>query len=108
MWSNIKMLNLTSFFFILVASFQPSWGINYFRCETTDNCAKAYVGCGRYGSVHKRYKELYEAKARKTDTTAFCLAPTDRDKKMRSEGVALCKKSECRLVLEKKKESSSH
>lgn len=78
-----------------------SYGINYFRCERDADCVKAYGGCGRYLSVHKRYKELYEAKAHKADKVANCLPPSARDKKRKFEGEISCLKQSCRLLLPK-------
>ncbi len=84
-----------------------SLAINYFRCDKTNDCAKAYGGCGRYFSVHKRYKELYEAKAHKGDRVANCLAPTKMDKKYKFEGAPVCNKNRCRLELPKKKKEEA-
>ena len=79
----------------------PVFGINYFWCEKADDCVKAYGGCGRYFSVHRRYKELYEAKAHKGDRVSNCLAPTEIDKKYKFDGAPSCKKRKCLLVLPK-------
>ena len=89
---------------IFLTSFQ-AFSINYFRCEKTEDCAKAYGGCGRYLSVHKRYKELYEAKAHKADKVANCLPPSAKDKKRKFEGEISCLKQSCRLLLPTKAKS---
>lgn len=81
----------------------PAEAINYFRCDKTSDCVKAYGGCGRYFSVHKRYKELYEAKAHKGDRVANCKKPTELDQKIKFEGAALCSRNKCLLSLKKKK-----
>lgn len=80
--------------------------INYFRCDTTNDCTKAYGGCGRYFSVHKRYKELYEAKAHKGDRVAYCLKPRPIDDKYKMDGKPFCKKNRCLLTLKNNKKSS--
>lgn len=92
------------FFTFLITIAQNALAINYFRCEKTEDCAKTYGGCGRYLSVHKRYNELYEAKARKSDTTSFCMPPSDKDKERNEKGVVECLKQECRLILKANKE----
>lgn len=81
--------------FILIVSVlsQQTFAINFFRCKTTSDCTMAYTGCGRYLSVHKRYKELYEAKARKGDTSTFCIAPTQEDKELRARGEVECREN---------------
>lgn len=73
--------------------------INYYWCEKDSDCVKAYGGCGRYLSVHRRYKELYEAKAHKSDKVASCLPPTEKDKIRKHEGVVTCYKGGCRLLM---------
>ncbi len=84
-----------------------TYGINYFWCESDQNCVKAYGGCGRYFSVHQRYKELYEAKAHKADRVASCLAPQAIDKKLKHYGIPQCRKKRCLLTLpEDKKEKA--
>lgn len=97
-------MKIAAIFFTLLISFSAH-GINYYRCDKTEDCAKAYGGCGRYFSVHRRYKELYEAKAHKGDKTVNCLAPTEMDKKYKFDGQPLCKKNKCLLVLPKKEEA---
>ena len=91
----------TVLFIIVLFSFSTAFALNYYRCEKDEDCARAYGGCGRYLSVHKRYKELYEAKARKSDTTAFCLPPSEVDKARNQNGKVQCLKQECRLLLPK-------
>ncbi len=86
----------------LLLQVQPVLAINYFRCETTQDCVKAYGGCGRYLSVHRRYKELYEAKAHGADKVANCLPPTEKDKLRKFHGELLCQKQSCRLLLPNK------
>ncbi len=86
----------------------PAWGINYFRCDTTKNCAKVYGGCGRYDSVHRRYKELYEAKAREGDKVSNCLAPTERDKRIKHQGIPVCKNQRCGLKLPPKESTEEN
>lgn len=88
----------------LVVAQQVS-AINYFRCQETKQCVKAYGGCGRYLSVHQRYKELYEAKAHKSDRVANCLPPSDRDKLIKFEGQPQCLKDQCRLLIPEPEES---
>ncbi len=83
---------------VLLLSFQAQ-GINYFRCDRSEDCVKAYGGCGRYFSVHRRYKELYEAKAHKGDRVASCLASTPLDKRYKFEGTPSCRQQKCLLVL---------
>lgn len=85
--------------FVFTLSFNSAEAINYYRCETTEDCAKAYGGCGRYLAVHKRYKELYEAKAHKADRVANCLAPTAKDRLRKHQGHLSCLKNSCRLLL---------
>ena len=92
--------------FLAITVSCPSLAINYFRCDTTKDCVKAYGGCGRYFSVHKRYKELYEAKAHKGDRVASCLKPTEMDQKYKFEGHPFCKKNRCLLVLKDNKKST--
>lgn len=82
------------------------FAINYFRCDRTEDCGKVYGGCGRYYSVHRRYVELYEAKARKGDTVSFCKPPTELDQKYKLEGRPVCVKNKCRLTLKKKPNKS--
>ncbi len=96
-------------YILLCLTFLPStaFGINYFWCEKDENCVKAYGGCGRYFSVHRRYKELYEAKAHKGDKTSNCIAPQAIDKKMQREGVPKCRKKRCLLTLPKNKKEIS-
>ena len=94
---------MTKILFLLLFIPSQSFAINYFRCDKTDDCSKAYGGCGRYYSVHKRYKELYEAKAKEGDKVANCLAPTELDEKMRVEANPICKKNRCYLSLKKNK-----
>ena len=95
-------IGIPLFFFLLMGLFcQQSLAINYFRCEKTSDCVKAYGGCGRYLCVHKRYKELYEAKAHKSDKTSFCLPPGKEDRKRKHEGVVKCLNKRCRLLLPK-------
>ena len=86
----------------LITFSQQVLAINYYWCEKSENCVKAYGGCGRYYSVHRRYKELYEAKAHKGDRTVNCLAPTKADKKYKHEGQPFCVKKACRLRLPEK------
>ena len=88
-------------FFSLFISFfcYSAMAINYFRCEKTSDCVKAYGGCGAYLAVHKRYKELYEAKAHKSDKVANCLPPTAKDKLRKHQGLVICRKKSCRLLL---------
>ncbi|MCB0378257.1 MAG: hypothetical protein KDD33_07170 [Bdellovibrionales bacterium] len=95
----MKKYILISIFSFLTGS--QAWAINYFRCDKDSDCAKTYGGCGRYEAVHKRYKELYEAKARKSDTIAFCHKPKEKDYELAEKGVALCKKNRCHLILPK-------
>ena len=90
---------MSMFLIILQLSFSPSFGINYFRCQETKQCVKAYGGCGRYLSVHRRYKELYEAKAHLADKTANCLPPTEKDRVRKHEGEVKCLKDSCRLLM---------
>jgi hypothetical protein len=97
------MLNLLLFF--LIFNGPSALAINYFRCDTSQDCAKAYGGCGRYFSVHRRYKELYEAKAHKGDRTSFCLPPKDIDNEYKYQGVPSCRKNRCLLTLSKQKSS---
>ena len=73
--------------------------LNYFRCEKNSDCAKAYSGCGRYLSVHKRYRELYAAKAHEGDKVSHCLAPTKRDKEYKHKAFSRCVRKNCVLVL---------
>lgn len=94
-----KYILISLIFFLEV---QPVFAINYFRCEETADCVKAYGGCGRYLSVHRRYKELYEAKAHGADRVANCLPPTEKDKLRKFHGELLCQKQSCRLLLPKK------
>ena len=94
------------FVFISLLMCSPSFGINYFRCEKTQDCAKAYGGCGRYLSVHKRYKELYEAKAHKADRVANCLPPSKKDKDRKYDGEVSCLKQSCRLLIPDGKKST--
>ena len=92
---------MKKYFFSLIMPLlfvETTFAVNFFRCEKTEECVMAYTGCGRYLSVHRRYKELYEAKARKGDTTSFCIAPAEKDKELRLKGVA-----ECRVTVGKKK-----
>ena len=96
------MLKYLLFPLFLSLQAQPAFAINYFRCETTQDCVKAYGGCGRYLSVHRRYKELYEAKAHGADKVANCWPPTEKDKLRKFEGEVLCQKQSCRLLLPKK------
>lgn len=91
---------------ILLAS-NPVWAINYYRCDQASDCTKAYGGCGRYFSVHKRYKELYEAKAHKGDRVSFCKAPTENDNLYKYQGRSVCRKQRCLLSLPKKEQKSS-
>lgn len=100
------MVKVFLFVVAFLLSSSEAVAINFFRCETNEDCAKVYIGCGRYGSVHKRYKELYEAKARKGDTVSFCRAPEQKDKELREKGVFECKKKACRLYLPESKSSS--
>lgn len=90
--------------FLVFFSSSPSWGINYFWCEKTENCVKAYGGCGRYFSVHQRFKELYEAKAHKGDQVSNCLAPREIDNMYKFDGKPLCKKNKCLLILPEDKQ----
>lgn len=95
------MLKLSLVFLFSISSSQA---INYFRCDKKIDCAKVYGGCGRYRSVHRRYKELYESKAHLGDKTANCLAPTDKDKKYKHFAQPTCVKKNCVLVLPKSDE----
>ena len=76
--------------------------LNYFRCEKKTDCAKVYAGCGRYDSVHIRYKELYGAKARKGDTVSFCAKPSIKDIELKENGQPACFKKNCRLMIPEK------
>jgi hypothetical protein len=91
------------FRFLLIMMFVfpawPSYAINYFRCDQTSDCIKAYGGCGRYLSVHRRYKELYEAKAHNSDKVASCLPPTEKDKIRKHQGQVVCHQQSCRLLM---------
>lgn len=82
---------------LLISS--QAFALNYFRCQQTSQCVKAYGGCGRYLSVHQRYKELYEAKAHLGDRVANCLPPTEKDKIRKFDGQPQCLKDECRLII---------
>ena len=91
---------MTKVIFSIILLFQSTaFGINYFWCKEQVNCVRAYGGCGRHLSVHRRYKELYEAKARKSDTVAYCLPPSNKDKVRSSEGIVKCLKGDCRLLM---------
>ncbi len=81
----------------------PSYSLNYFRCEETSDCVKAYGGCGRYLSLHKRYKELYEAKAHKGDTKSFCSPLSEKNKQLKLLGVPTCKNQKCFLTIKESK-----
>lgn len=98
-------MKMLIFLAVFIVGFQAQ-AINYFWCEKNHDCVKAYGGCGRYLSVHKRYKELYEAKAHKSDKVANCLPPSKKDKIRKHEGVVQCRKMSCRLLLPPKKEES--
>ncbi len=99
--SSLVLLHSLALFLAL-----PAQAINYFRCDQTQDCIKAYGGCGRYLSVHRRYKELYEAKAHKGDQVAFCLKPEEIDKKYKMQGQPLCQKNRCLLVLKSDEKST--
>lgn len=93
--------------FIIIFSASTASAINYFRCDATSDCVKAYGGCGRYFSVHQRYKELYEAKAHKGDKVSFCLKPTEVDDKVKMQGKPLCHKNRCLLSLKNNEENKT-
>lgn len=97
-----------NFLFAALIIFSTSTGlaINYFRCDQSKDCTKAYGGCGRHFAVHRRYKELYEAKAHKSDKTVFCLKPTEIDVKVATEGQPICRNNHCFLSIKESEEET--
>lgn len=90
---------MISSFLVAYIFISPVFGINYFRCENSQDCVKAYGGCGRYLSVHRRYRDLYQAKAKEGDKVSACRKPEPKDELKKMKGEPYCIQNHCQLIV---------